>query len=92
MKCFKDDDNGYLQWVNTNQKGFVVNTNRQPNPEYLIVHLATCYTITGTPTGGINWTKDYIKICSLDRMELDSCLTILFPASGGLEPCKVCKP
>jgi len=90
MKCFRDDDEGYLQWVKTNQNGFVVNTTRQPDPNYLIFHRATCHTITGTPTHGSKWTEDYIKICSLDRMELETCLTLLL--SGKLQICSHCNP
>lgn len=90
MNCFRDDDKGYMQWVKTNLNGFVVNTPRQPDPNYLMLHRATCHTITGTPPNGKNWTEAWIKICSLDRMELDNCVTLLL--SGNLMLCDKCKP
>lgn len=90
MKCFKDDDDGYLQWVKTNPNGFVVNTTRQPDPSYLILHRATCHSVTGTPAHGTKWTEDYIKICSLNRAELETCIILLL--SGDIKPCKFCNP
>lgn len=90
MECFKDDDKGYLQWVNANPSGFVVNTARWPDPNYLMLHRATCRTIKNIPTSGSKRTENYIKICSLDRMELESCVTLL--TSGGLKFCTYCNP
>jgi hypothetical protein len=89
MKCFRDDDEGYLQWIADNPHGFVVNTRRQPDPNYLILHHSKCNRISGTPSGGKKWTEEYIKICSLDRMELENCLEVLL--SGRLKPCTYCK-
>jgi hypothetical protein len=49
MRIVEDDDAGYLAWVESHQHGFVVNTTRKPDPRYLILHRATCGTITGKP-------------------------------------------
>jgi hypothetical protein len=63
MRTFIDDDNGYLDWAQTNLSGFVLNCHRSPNANYLVLHKAVCKTIT-TPLRA-NWTtNDYIKICS----------------------------
>ncbi|HUY24728.1 MAG TPA: hypothetical protein VMV09_05425 [Candidatus Saccharimonadales bacterium] len=70
MTTFIDDDRGYLTWIAQHPGGFVLNTGRKPTPEYLILHLATCSTISGTPARGQYWTKDLIKHCSEHRAEL----------------------
>jgi hypothetical protein len=49
MRIFEDDDAGYLAWVGSHPHGFVVNTFRKPDPRYLMLHRATCHTITGKP-------------------------------------------
>jgi hypothetical protein len=35
---FQDDDAGYLAWVQQHPDGFVLNTERRPSPNYLILH------------------------------------------------------
>jgi hypothetical protein len=90
MKQFIDDDAGYLQWVNTNHNGFVVNCYRQPSPRYLMLHRATCRTIAGHPARGESWTVDYIKICSLNRVELEAWTKDKI--GGKLRYCQICKP
>ena len=68
MKEFKKDDESYLDWSSTKPTGFVVNCHRQPSPKYLILHKATCGTISTSKIG--NWiTTTYIKICSLSKKE-----------------------
>jgi hypothetical protein len=62
MRTFEDDDTGYLTWVESHQHGFVVNSYRRPDPRYLILHRATCGTITGRPARRERWTTgDFIK-------------------------------
>ena len=86
---FCDDDKGYLQWVGTNPGGFVLNTSRKPMANYLILHRATCGTITGNPARGDRWTKDYIKIGAIDRADLERWAR---NATGGMPtPCGLCK-
>jgi hypothetical protein len=48
-----------------------VNCARSPTPSYLILHRADCWTI-GVHGAGNYTTRDYIKVCSLDRSALDS--------------------
>ena len=71
MQVFQDDDVGYREWLWSNLNGYIVNAQRGSNPGEPILHKATCDTITPTPDRA--WTKDYIKICSTNRYELDAC-------------------
>jgi hypothetical protein len=86
---FCDDDEGYIQWVEANAHGYVLNTFRKPAAHYLILHRATCGTITGIPARGAEWTRDYIKICSTDRADLDRWAMDI--TGGTPTPCQLCK-
>ncbi len=84
---FIDDDEGYLDWLAANSEGFVINTPRHPTPSSIVLHRATCNTVSGTPTRGDHWTLDYIKICGartdLERHALDD-------IGGPVRPCGHC--
>ncbi len=86
---FMDDDAGYARWTAEHPSGFVVNADRQPRPGYLVLHRATCPTITGAPARGSAWTKDYIKLCALDVSPLERWAASI---KGVLRACGRCKP
>jgi len=88
MTKFVDDDDGYMRWLRSNQKGWVVNSTRKPNPRYLMLHRATCRTITGRPARGTLWTKDYMKKCSSSREKLETWTRR--DVGGNLRPCQLC--
>ena len=48
---FKDDDSGYREWLADHQGSdtYVLNAERNPKPAYLILHRATCHTVSGEP-------------------------------------------
>ncbi|MCA1481527.1 hypothetical protein, partial [Bradyrhizobium sp. NBAIM08] len=70
---FKDDDGGYRDWLARHQgtDSFVLNAERNPKATYLILHRATCHTISGEPARGAQWTHDFIKVCGT-RAELEA--------------------
>jgi hypothetical protein len=89
VKQFINNDSGYLRWVEKNPNGFVVNCYKRTSPSYLILHRATCVTIR-TPAR-TNWTTtNYMKICSLDRNDLQNLAQNKI--NGRLHLCKVCNP
>jgi hypothetical protein len=91
MHIFEDDDTGYLAWVETHPHGFVVNTYRKPDLRYLMLHRATCGTITGKPARGDRWTTGlFLKACAETRSTLDSWARQI--AGGELHPCGLCHP
>jgi hypothetical protein len=71
MQKFIDDDPGYLAWLSAHPTSFVLNTYRTPTPAYLVLHRATCHTISELPMNGSTWTREYRKICG-ERAELES--------------------
>ena len=44
---FKDDDDGFFEWQDENPDGYFINTERKPNPNYLVLHKAGCPHFTG---------------------------------------------
>ena len=91
MQIFEGDDDGYLAWVERNQRGFVANTFRKPDPRYLMLHRATCGTITGKPARGERWTTGlFSKACAETRAELGQWARQI--AGGEPHPCGLCRP
>ena len=87
----KDDNRAYLGWPANHPTGFVVNAERNPRPEYLILHRATCGTITGVPARGSRWTTGgFLKACSEDRADLERWAQD--QVGGTLHPCGLCRP
>jgi hypothetical protein len=87
----KDDDRAYLGWLVSHPNGFVVNAARTPSPDYLVLHRATCGTISGMPARGNRWTTgEYLKVCSEDRADLERWAHN--QVGGTLHPCGTCKP
>ena len=70
VKIFRDDDAGYLAWLEAHPNGFVLNVARSPRPNYLILHAASCRTIRGRPPRGGPWTGPYVKVCSSDVLQI----------------------
>lgn len=64
---FVDDDAGYERWLTSWPQGYVLNCNRHPSSEYLILHRASCHFISELQRGMQTFTGDYIKVCSTDR-------------------------
>jgi hypothetical protein len=73
MPKFVDDDGSYLEWPSAHPEGFVLNCERRPNPNYLILHRANCSHITVPGPEATRWTADYIKICALSKADLEAC-------------------
>ena len=85
-----DDDQRYLAWIAAHTWAYVVNCNRAPSPDYVILHRSDCPTITGTPAAGDRWTDQYSKVVSTDR----SALIEWCESRVGVRPlpCRMCAP
>jgi hypothetical protein len=86
MQQFVDDDRAYLDWLDHHPDGFVINTGRTPSAAYLMLHRASCGTITGTPARGTTFTGEYVKVCG-QRSELEEFARHL---GGDAQPCGLC--
>ena len=66
MQTFVDAEDAYLAWVGRHTDGYVLNAGRTEAPSTSVVlHSATCWSISGAYSNYT--TRDYIKVCSLDR-------------------------
>jgi len=67
VQCFIDDDDSYVRWLDGHPEGFVLNAERNPTPDYLVLHRASCSTISRLQPGATRWTTgDYIKLCGIE--------------------------
>jgi hypothetical protein len=71
---FLDDEAGYSTWISNNADGFVVNTRRELDPNYLVLHAANCtsmQTYRGMDQNPGGFTeRGYQKICAETADEL----------------------
>lgn len=68
---FRDDDNGYRTWLDTNPTGVVLNIARSHNPSHAKVHVATCWTLIHQLRVATAATKQYVKVCTSHLAELE---------------------
>ena len=86
MQHFVDDDGGYLDWLDHHPDGFVINTLRTPSAAYLMLHRASCGTITGKPARGTTFMGEYAKVCG----ELNELEEFARHLGGHAQPCGLC--
>jgi hypothetical protein len=68
ISIFCDDDHGFFGWLDGHPDGYFLNCERRPKPNYLVLHRPSCPHFTRNP---IHWTKEYIKVCSVSRSDLE---------------------
>jgi hypothetical protein len=91
MRMFIDEDAEYLAWVERHPEGFVVNADRTPRAEELVLHRGSCFTIRNPKKPKGAWThRDYIKVCSEDLAELERWARD--ETGGTLRHCGQCHP
>ena len=56
VREFRDDDDGYLNWLAANPDGYVTNILRSRSLITARTHRAVCHTIKGRPPRGGSWT------------------------------------
>lgn len=62
---FCNHDEGYLLWIATNPDGFVLNVRRVADPDYVVLHRASCHSISDDSRApGAYTTRGYRKICA----------------------------
>lgn len=64
---FDCDDDAYQRWLEAYPSGYVINTHRGFNRNYMVLHRAGCWTIsryTAMARKGGFAERDYIKVCA----------------------------
>jgi hypothetical protein len=74
ITLFRDDDEGFFDWLDERPDGFFINCERNPSQTYLVLHRPDCAHFKGDRSH-VNWTKDYIKLCSENRAALEAWTT-----------------
>ena len=87
---FEDDDAGYLQWMEANPQGYVLNGYRPLTPDYLVIHRADKNCVRKLQRGAQFWTKDYVKVCSRDLEALETWARL--HVGGQAKRCGNCRP
>ncbi|MGO9972243.1 MAG: ADP-ribosylglycohydrolase family protein [Solirubrobacteraceae bacterium] len=87
---FRDDDQGYLQWIAAHQDSYVINIRAGLNPADARLHDASCRTIGGEIPHGAAWTGPYVKICAEKLGELEE--WAIQHAGGPITLCGTCYP
>lgn len=88
MERFEDDEDGYLAWLAAHPAGLVVNTHRPEDRHYLMLHRATCPSISSRARTNYT-TTGYMKVCSKALAALEQWAASL---DGRLVPCGLCCP
>ncbi len=88
IEQFTDAESNYLEWLAAHPRGYVLNSERRPRPSNLVLHRASCKSIS---TSWSNYTtRDYIKTCSDSRDELRQWAS--HTVGGEPRDCSLCKP
>jgi hypothetical protein len=83
---FKDDDDAFFEWQDAHPEGEFINTERKPNPNYLVLHKSGCPHFKGGSS--VHWTKDYVKAASIDRAALETWASQT--VGGEITLCRTC--
>jgi hypothetical protein len=83
---FKDDDDAFFEWQDAHPEGEFINTERKPNPNYLVLHKSGCPHFKGSQS--LRWTKEYVKAASTDRPALEHWARDT--AGGEITLCRTC--
>jgi len=94
MEIFRNDEQGYFDWIAKHPDGFVLNSERKPVPRYLVLHTASCGHISGHTKNyarNASTGRNYIKICSESIQEIEV-WTLSIGAAQFSAICKDCQP
>lgn len=89
MLIIINDDPAYVSWLSRHRQGYVVDCNRKPTKNHLILHRATCSVIKPHKRARLT-SGAHIKACSLHVEELAA--WALEQTGGGVIACSECEP
>jgi hypothetical protein len=87
---FRDDDEGYRAWLAEHPGGFVLNCHRKPTANHLVIHRATCRSLSGAQVQGRHSTDEYIKVCAETVRNIDRWTNACVGSPG--RTCDHCEP
>ena len=86
---YRDDDDGYRDWLNKHQGGYVINIPRSHSPVDAYLHDADCSALIAQIGRDVSLTGPYVKVCGETLAEVQQWATgnVRAPVS----PCGVCR-
>lgn len=91
LTCFDNDDAAYLEWLAGNPDGYVVNVREKLSPDYVMLHRATCPTISGPQEPGAYTERSYRKLCGRTLADVAEAPTWCRRARGSFtKRCSIC--
>lgn len=91
---FDGDDDGYLDWLAVYPDGYVVNARRKRSPDYVVLHRATCGSISNRMVEpGAHTARGYVKFCAETLGDVAIAPTLCGrPRASFTKRCGFCKP
>jgi len=86
---YRDDDDGYRDWLNKHPGGYVINIPRSHSPIDAYLHDASCSALTAQVHRDVSLTGPYVKVCGATLTEVQQWATENVSAS--VPPCGVCR-
>jgi hypothetical protein len=86
---YRDDDEGYRDWMEKHRDGYVINIQRSHNPSDARLHDAECWTLTDHFELDVSLTGPYAKICGTNLDEVKAWAADNVGES--IEPCGTCR-
>jgi hypothetical protein len=93
---FDSGDGPYLTWLGAHPTGYVLNTERSYSPGYMVLHRASCPSISvliaPARPGGFT-ERDYVKVCSDNVADLSAWVRLNGRPNGSFSKrCPRCDP
>jgi hypothetical protein len=94
MIRFENDDLAYLTWTASHPEGFVLNVRRVADPDYVVLHLADCGSISNHKQGPNAFTgRKYRKVCATSMTALQGAAKAEGRSDGSFSKrCALCRP
>jgi hypothetical protein len=90
LVVFSGDSIEYLVWIEQNPDGFVVNSRRRFDSQYVVLHRASCRTISNALRAGYT-ERGYVKICAPRLDSLERVLSMMRRSSEAFSTrCSIC--
>jgi hypothetical protein len=86
---YRDDDDGYRDWLKKYPGGYVINIPRSHSPVDAFLHDAGCSALTAQLDREVSLTGPYVKVCgeALPVVEKWAAVNV----GGSIEPCGICR-
>ncbi len=91
---FKNDEDGYFAWLTAHPTGFVLNVRHEADPDYVVLHRASCGTISSDKlTPGAYTSRGFRKWCAEEVNDLQPAAKLEGRQDGTFSKrCGLCQP